>query len=197
MVIAKAAILKELNGPFVIEDLQWDEPRDNELAVKVVACGICHSDWHCVNGDYPVEYPILAGHEGVGIVGKVGKNVTRVKTGDHIVMSWMASCGHCEWCIKGQGQLCDNGTHLLDGARDDGTFRVHTMDGKDCWQLSFLGAFSEYIVIPEDCCIKVDDDIPLDKVPIVGCRIQKGWFLCLICSGRCRSARSWFGSSVF
>ena len=175
---AKGAILRELNKPFLIEELEWDDPRDDEIGVRIVATGVCHSDWHCTDGSYTMDFPdhpMLAGHEGVGIVERVGKNVTRVKEGDHIVMSWMASCGHCEWCVKGLGQLCDNGAHLIDGLRDDYTSRVHTLDGKDCWQLSFLGAFSEYCVIPEVCAIKVDDDIPLEKVPIVGCRIPTGW----------------------
>ena len=163
MVTAKGAILTGLNQPFQIEELVWDEPRDNEVAVQVVASGVCHTDWHCVVGDYAVEYPILVGHEGVGIITKIGKNVTRVKVGDHIVLSWMDACGHCPWCVKGLGQLCDNGAHLLDGARDDGTFRVHTKDGKDCWQFGYVGTFSEYIVVPEGCCIKVDNEIPLEK----------------------------------
>ena len=175
---SKAAVLRELNKPFVIEEVEWDDPRDDEIGVRIVATGVCHSDWHCTNGAYQMDFPdhpMIAGHEGVGIVERVGKNVHRVKEGDHIVMSWMASCGECEWCIKGLGQLCDRGEHLIDGLRDDYTSRVHTLDGKDCWQLSFLGAFSDYCVIPERCAIKVDKEIPLEKVPIVGCRIPTGW----------------------
>ncbi|ATW24931.1 zinc-binding dehydrogenase [Candidatus Formimonas warabiya] len=172
---SRAAILKGLNQPFEIEEVVWDDPRDDEVAVKVVVSGLCHSDWHCINGDYDVQFPILAGHEGVGIVEAVGKNVTKVQPGDHIVMSWMASCGVCPWCVKGQGQLCDRGEHLMDGARDDGSFRVHMKDGRDCWQLSFLGTFSDYIVTNEKCCIKVDPSLPLDKIPVVGCRIPTGW----------------------
>lgn len=175
MVTAKGAILTGLNQPFKIEELVWDEPRDYEVAVQIVASGVCHTDWHCVVGDYAVEYPILMGHEGVGIITKVGKLVTRVKPGDHIVLSWMDACGHCPWCVKGLGQLCDNGAHLLDGAREDGTFRVHTKEGKDCWQFGYVGTFSEYIVVPEGCCIKVDNDIPLEKIPIIACRIPTGW----------------------
>ena len=178
MIKSMGAVLRELNRPFVIEELLWDDPRDDEIGVRIVATGVCHSDWHCVNGSYKMDFPdhpMVAGHEGVGIVERVGKNVTRVQVGDHIVMSWMASCGQCEWCIKGLGQLCDRGEHLIDGLRDDYSSRVHTVDGKDCWQLSFLGAFSDYCVIPEVCAIKVAKDIPLEKVPIVGCRIPTGW----------------------
>lgn len=178
VVKSRAAVLRELNKPFVIEEVIWDDPRDDEIGVKIVATGVCHSDWHCTDGSYAMDFPdhpMIAGHEGVGIVERVGKNVKRVQVGDHIVMSWMASCGECSWCIKGQGQLCDRGEHLIDGLRDDYSTRVHTADGKECWQLSFLGAFSEYCVIPERCAIKVDKSIPLEKVPIVGCRIPTGW----------------------
>lgn len=174
--IAKGALLRGLNQPLVIEELEWDDPREDEVAVRVVASGVCHSDYHCTNGDYPVEFPILCGHEGVGIVEKVGKRVTRVKEGDHIVMSWMPSCGHCAWCVKGQGQLCERGANVLTGVRDDGTYRIRSKKGETVWQFAFLGSFSEYIVIPEDGCIKVEDkSLPLHKIPIVGCRVPTGW----------------------
>ena len=78
MTVAKGAVLTELNKPFEIQELEWDDPQDNEVAVRVMACGVCHSDWHATNGDYPVEFPVLTGHEGVGIVEKAGKDVTRV-----------------------------------------------------------------------------------------------------------------------
>ena len=178
MVKSKSAVLRGYHSPFLIEELEWDEPQDNEIAVRIVACGVCHSDYHCIDGGYPIDYEnyaMLAGHEGVAIVEKCGKNVTRVQEGDHIVMSWMASCGHCEWCVRGLGQLCDRGSRLMDGARDDGTYRVRDKNGRDLWQLSFLGGFSDYAVIPEDCVIKIDKDLPMEKMPIVGCRIPTGW----------------------
>lgn len=175
MTVAKGAVLTELNKPFEIQELEWDDPQDNEVAVRVMACGVCHSDWHATNGDYPVEFPVLTGHEGVGIVEKAGKNVTRVKEGEKIVMSWMPSCGHCNPCVTGQGQLCDRGANLLEGPRDDGTHRIHDKKGKAVWQFGFLGAFSEYVVIPEDGCIPVDQDIDLLKIPVVGCRVPTGW----------------------
>jgi S-(hydroxymethyl)glutathione dehydrogenase/alcohol dehydrogenase len=175
MTVAKGAVLRGVNQPFTIEELEWDDPGDDEVGVRVTTCGVCHSDYHTVNGNEPVEFPILTGHEGTGIVEKVGRNVTRIKEGDHVVMSWMPSCGHCPSCVSGQGQLCDRGAALLSGARDDGTFRIHDKNGADVWQFAFLGAFSEYVVIPEDGCIVVDNSLDLTKIPIVGCRIPTGW----------------------
>lgn len=175
MTIAKGAVIPGLFQPFEIQELEWDEVRDDEVAVRVLACGVCRSDWHCTNGESPVEFPILTGHEGGGIVEKVGKNVKRVKEGDKVVMSWMPSCGYCPSCISGQGHLCDRGANLLSGVRDDGTWRVHNKKGDRVWQAAFLGAFSEYVVIPEDSCIPVDPDLDVTKVAIVGCRIPTGF----------------------
>jgi NDMA-dependent alcohol dehydrogenase len=175
MTVAKGAVLRGINKGFYVEDLEWDEPRDDEVGVRIVACGVCHTDWHCANGDSQVNYPCLTGHEGGGIVEKVGKNVKRVKVGDKIVMSWIPSCGHCQWCVSGQGHLCNRGANLMTGVRDDGTHRVRDRNGSNVDQVLFLGAFSEYVVMPEDGCIPVDQDLDLLKIPIVGCRIPTGW----------------------
>ena len=175
MTIAKGAVLTGLNQPFKVQELEWDDPRDDEVAVRVMACGVCHSDWHCTNGDFPMNFPCLTGHEGGGIIEKVGKNVKRVKVGDKVVMSWMPSCGHCPSCVSGQGQLCDRGANLLTGMRDDGTYRIHDKKGKKVDQFAFLGGFSEYAVIPEDGCIPLPQDLDLLKIPVVGCRIPTGW----------------------
>ncbi|MCL5734171.1 MAG: Zn-dependent alcohol dehydrogenase [Actinobacteria bacterium] len=172
--IAKGAILSGLNQAFKIQELEWDDPRDDEVGIRVQACGVCHSDWHCTNGDYPMQFPCLTGHEGGGVIESVGQNVTRFKVGDKVVMSWMPSCGHCWSCVNGQGQLCDRGANLLTGVRDDGTYRIHNKKGDKVDQFAFLGAFSEYVVIPEDGCIAIDQDFDLLKIPIVGCRAPTG-----------------------
>jgi NDMA-dependent alcohol dehydrogenase len=175
MTIAKGAVVTGLNKGFEVQELEWDEPRDNEVGVRVVACGVCRSDWHFTNGNFPVEkYPFLLGHEGTGIVEKIGKSVKRVKVGDKIVMSWMPCCGHCPSCISGQGQLCDRGGNLT-GTREDYSYRIHDRKGREVGQGINLGAFSEYVVIYEDSCIPVDKDLDLLKIPIVGCRIPTGW----------------------
>ena len=172
--ISRAAVIHGLNQPFVIEEVEWDDPREDEVAVRVAACGVCYSDYHAVNGDYPMIYPAVLGHEGVGVVEQVGEKVTRVKPGDKIVMSWMPSCGHCPSCVSGQGQLCDRGARLLSGERDDGSNRLKGKKGQNITQFSFLSGFSEFVVIPEDGCIPLDADIDLIKVPVVGCRAPTG-----------------------
>ncbi len=175
MTFEEAIAIPEVFQPFEIQELEWDELRDDEVAVRVQACGLCRSDWHFAAGEIPVEFSSLAGHEGGGIVEKVGKNVKRVKKGDKIIMSWMPSCGHCPPCVAGKGQLCYRGANLLSGMRDDGTWRIHDKKGNRVWQNAFLGAFSNYVVIYEDSCIPVDKDLDLTKIPIVGCRVPTGW----------------------
>jgi NDMA-dependent alcohol dehydrogenase len=177
MTIAKGAVIpKASHMRWEVQELEWDEPRDDEVGVRVVACGLCHSDWHCANGEFPIEkFPQLSGHEGTGVVEKVGKDVKRVKVGDKILMSWIPSCGHCPSCISGHGELCDRFATGLRGSRDDGTYRIHDKEGREVGQAAFLGAMSEYVVIHEDSCIPVDQDLDLLKIPILGCRIPTGW----------------------
>jgi S-(hydroxymethyl)glutathione dehydrogenase/alcohol dehydrogenase len=171
MTIAKGAVLTGINRGFEVQELEWEEPRDDEVGIRVVACGVCHTDWHCAVGNSQVNYPCITGHEGAGIVEKVGKNVKRVKAGDKVVMSWIPSCGHCPSCVSGNGHLCDRGANLLTGMRDDGTYRIKDRKGNKVDQVLFLGAFSEYVVISEDGCIPVDKDLDLLKIPVVGCRV--------------------------
>lgn len=171
---SKGAVLRGVGEDFQIEEITWDDPRDDEVVVDIKYCGCCRSDWHVREGDYPLDFPILTGHEGVGIIEEVGKDVTRVKKGDHIVMSWMPCCGHCKWCQSGQGHLCERGANLLEGARPDGSFRARLADGQPLRQFVFLGAFSDKIVIPEDGCIKIDKSLPMRDIPIIGCRVPTG-----------------------
>jgi S-(hydroxymethyl)glutathione dehydrogenase/alcohol dehydrogenase len=116
----------------------------------------------------------VGGHEGAGIVEDVGVGVTRVKPGDHVVCSFIPSCGHCRFCSTGQQNLCDMGATILEGCMPDGTFRFHA-DGDDFGTMCMLGTFAEYSVISELSCVKVDDDLPLDKAVLVGCGVPTGW----------------------
>jgi S-(hydroxymethyl)glutathione dehydrogenase/alcohol dehydrogenase len=175
MTIAKGAVLKRLNQPLVVEELEWCDPGPNQLGVRIVASGVCHTDYHAVTGEYEMDLPILLGHEGVGIVEKVGENCKRVKEGDHVVLSWMPSCGHCPSCVSGFRQLCDRGANLISGHLEPDIHQIHTKDGVGVDQFSFLGCFSEYVVILEDGAEVVDKDLDLLSICIIGCRIPTGW----------------------
>jgi S-(hydroxymethyl)glutathione dehydrogenase/alcohol dehydrogenase len=109
--------------------------------VRWVAAGLCHSDEHLRTGDIPVRYPIVGGHEGAGVVEEVGPGVTRLAPGDHIVCSFLPTCGHCRFCARGMTNLCDLGALLVDNCLPDGTFRLHG-DGLDFGQMCLLGTFA-------------------------------------------------------
>lgn len=171
---ARAAVLWERNTPWSVEDIEVGEPRDGEVLVKIVASGMCHSDDHGITGDLPVTLPVIGGHEGSGIVEKVGPGVRSVAVGDHVVGTFMPSCGTCRWCSTGQANLCDLGANTMVGAQLDGTYRASAR-GQDLAAFSMLGTFANYAVVPEASVVRIDKDIPLEKACLVGCAVPTGW----------------------
>jgi alcohol dehydrogenase (nicotinoprotein) len=170
----KAAILREVNKDFEIVELELDPPKSGEVLIKYVAAGLCHSDEHLRHGDIVPRFPIVGGHEGAGIIEEVGAGVTRLKPGDHVICSFLPVCGHCRFCASGKSNLCDMGATILDGCLPDGTYRFH-LDGEDLGGMCMLGTFSERAVISENSCIKVADDVPLDKAVLIGCGVPTGF----------------------
>ena len=113
----RGAIVRQVPGKYEVVDLEVDDPRPGEIQVKLVATGLCHSDDHVATGDIPVGvYPFAGGHEGAGIVTAAPPNHKGIKEGDHVVFSFLPSCGHCRWCASGQQNLCDLGAGLLAGS---------------------------------------------------------------------------------
>ena len=182
----KAAVLYAPHTEYVIEEIELDPPKANEVLVKFTASGMCHSDEHMVTGDMAMDpaivemlgwqqYPIILGHEGAGVVVEVGPGVTEVAVGDHIVTSFIPSCGRCPSCASGKQNLCDNGAHLLSGHQADGTSRHHTLDGHDIATMCCLGTFAEHSVMNLNSIVKIEPDLPLDKACLVGCGVTTGW----------------------
>lgn len=171
----KAAVLFSQPGKWEVTELDLDEPKANEVLLKIVAAGLCHSDDHMVTGDLPVtRLPMCGGHEGAGIVEAVGPGVTSVASGDHVVLSFIPGCGRCRWCASGMQQLCDLGAMMRGGCQLDGTFRLHK-HGTDIGQMALISTFSEYTVVPSISCVKIPDDIPLTEACLVGCGVPTGW----------------------
>ena len=170
----KAALLYEQPGKWQVADVELDEPRHGEVLVRMAYAGLCHSDEHCASGDVGVPLPFNGGHEGSGVVEAVGPGVTSLAVGDHIVASFVPSCGVCRWCVVGLGNLCDRGADILLGTMADGTFRM-SVGGKGVAQAGGLGTFTEYSVFQEMSCIKIADDIPLDAAALVSCGVPTGW----------------------
>ncbi|GAB2858057.1 NDMA-dependent alcohol dehydrogenase [Actinocorallia aurea] len=172
---SKAAVLFESPGEWEIIEVDVDEPKAHEVMVKFAASGLCHSDDHLAKGDVPSAHmPYCGGHEGAGVVVKVGPGVRGLEVGDHVVAAFIPGCGRCRWCASGQQNLCDNGAFMMLGTQLDGTFRLHAK-GQDIAQASLVSTFSEYSILPEWGAIKIDKDIPLEVAALVGCGVPTGW----------------------
>ncbi len=175
----RGAIVRQAPGKYEVVDLEVDDPRPGEIQVKLVATGLCHSDDHVATGDIPVGvYPFAGGHEGAGIVTAAPPNHKGIKEGDHVVFSFLPSCGHCRWCASGQQNLCDLGAGLLAGSRweDPTDFRLK-LAGTDTpvGQMCGISTFVETTTVSADSAVKVDEDLPLDKVCLLGCNVGTGW----------------------
>jgi alcohol dehydrogenase (nicotinoprotein) len=170
----RAAVLIAPHTPFEIMELDIDEPGPGEVMLKITAAGLCHSDLHMLEGDLEVRYPMVGGHEAAGIVEQVGLGVTKVVVGDHVVCSFIPSCGVCRYCSTGRQNLCDAGSTILEGCMPDGTFRLHK-DGTHYSAFCMLGAFSEYATVSQLSVVKVDKWLPLQSAVLVGCGVPTGW----------------------
>jgi S-(hydroxymethyl)glutathione dehydrogenase/alcohol dehydrogenase len=170
----KAAVLHGPHKPFEIMELEVDPPGVGEVLIKYTAAGLCHSDLHLIDNDLVPRFPIVGGHEGAGIIEQVGPGVTKVKPGDHVVCSFIPSCGHCRYCSTGRQSLCDMGANILQGSMPDGTFRFHA-DGEDYGGMCILGTFAERATISEHSLVKVHEWLPLETAVLVGCGVPTGW----------------------
>jgi len=170
----EAAILWQPHTDWSVEPIELDPPKEGEVLVKLAASGMCHSDEHLVTGDLIAPLPIVGGHEGAGVVEEVGPGVTSLAPGDHVVFGFIAACGQCPPCATGHSNLCDTGAELMSGHQMDGTVRHHAR-GQDVATLLCLGTFAPYTVVNQASCVKILDDIPLDKACLVGCGVTTGW----------------------
>jgi Zn-dependent alcohol dehydrogenase len=172
----RAAILEQLNTPLVVEEVELDEPKDNEVLVKLVATAVCHTDLHCIKGDLATPPPVVLGHEGAGIVGKVGKNVAGLQPGDKVVVTVAPYCGKCPACMMGVPTSCetDPQTAMLMGTMADGTKRLRRKSGDELSHFMAQSSFAEYAVVEESAAVKVRDDAPLDVVCLLGCGASTG-----------------------
>lgn len=171
----RAAVLRELPGPWTIEELELSAPKKGEVLVELKASGLCHSDDHHRQNDLPLpNLPAIVGHEGAGIVRAVGEGVSDLEVGDHIVCSFIPACGKCKWCSLGMQNLCDYGRFILEGTQIDGTFRVTDSDGKGVATAAMLGTFSNYQIMDQTSVIKIDKDIPFEIGAIVACGVPTG-----------------------
>jgi NDMA-dependent alcohol dehydrogenase len=171
----KGAVLWGIGEKWSVEEIEVGDPRAGEVMVELAASGLCHSDEHLVTGATPIATPLIGGHEGAGVVVKVGPGVTGLKEGDHVVTAFIPACGMCPPCSNGHQNLCDLGAGLLTGQSiSDGSFRVQAR-GQDVVQMCLLGTFSPYITVHQASVVKIEPDIPLEVAALVGCGVTTGW----------------------
>lgn len=172
---AQGSVLYEVGGKWTVEELELDDPKDFEVQIQVMASGLCHSDDHFQTGDIPVTLPMVGGHEGAGVVTKVGSKVTRVQVGDHVATLFIPACGKCRYCATGRSYICNNGAGMEHGLAMDDTARFHLADGTDIGAVTRLGSWANYLVCHESQAVKIDDDIPFDVACLVSCGVATGY----------------------
>ncbi len=166
-----AAVARSLEGPFVMEKMELDEPRADEVIVKIAGVGLCHTDLFAKGFGV---YPIVLGHEGSGIVEKVGKAVTKVVPGDHVVLSF-GFCSHCENCQTAHPAFCmDFVPYNAIGTRADGSPTISKGDEKVFGNFFAQSSFANYALANEKNVVKVDKDVPIELLGPLGCGFQTG-----------------------
>ena len=171
----KAAVLREFNTPLVVEEVELQAPKANEVSVEMVSSGVCHSDLHLVQGHIPVNLPIICGHEGAGIVTAVGPGPSTVQVGDRVVLSWVSPCGNCNYCATGNPALCMTAIGpSYEGHLHDGTSRFKDLEGTTISHHLMLSTFSREVTVPTSAAIRVPDDVPLEPLAVIGCAVSTG-----------------------
>jgi S-(hydroxymethyl)glutathione dehydrogenase / alcohol dehydrogenase len=171
----RAAIAWEAGKPLVIEEIDLMGPKEGEVLVRLVATGVCHTDAFTLSGADPEGiFPTVLGHEGAGIVEEVGRGVSEVKVGDHVIPLYTPECRKCKFCLSGKTNLCQAIRSTQGrGLMPDGTSRM-SYKGKTLFHYMGTSTFSEYIVLPEISVAKVNKAAPLEKVCLLGCGITTG-----------------------
>ena len=172
---ALAAVIERQDGPFVMQDVELEAPRPDEVLVRMVATGICATDAHVRRQLLQAPLPAILGHEGAGIVERVGSTVTHVKPGDHVVLSYH-SCGHCKPCLSSHAAYCDKVWEAnFAGARLDGSNGVRRQGSEDL-HAHFFGqsSFATYALAHQRNTVKVPSDVPLEILGPLGCGMQTG-----------------------
>jgi S-(hydroxymethyl)glutathione dehydrogenase/alcohol dehydrogenase len=171
----RAAVFRGPGTPIEVEDVDLAPPRAGEVRVRIAAAGVCHSDLHVRDGDWPLPLPMVLGHEGSGTVMETGPGVEHLEVADHVVLSWVAPCGTCGPCRRGHPVQClvASGVISRGGVLRDGTSRL-SAQGRTVHHYMGVSAFAEEAVVPAAGAIRISSAAPLDVVSLVGCGVATG-----------------------
>lgn len=167
----KAAVFHGPHQLLTIEQVDIDDPQDREVLVRTAATGVCHSDLHFVEGLYPFPAPAVLGHEAAGVVEKVGKAITYLKPGDHVISCPSVFCGYCEECMSGHPNRCSNRQATQ---RPKGDRPRLSQNGNPVRQFSDLSTYAEKMLVHENALVKIIDEMPLDRAALIGCGVTTG-----------------------
>jgi S-(hydroxymethyl)glutathione dehydrogenase/alcohol dehydrogenase len=167
----KAAVFHGPKLPLSIEDVEIDKPQDREVLIKTVASGVCHSDLHFVEGLYPYAAPAVLGHEAAGIIEEVGRDVTYVKPGDHVICCLSVFCGNCDQCMSGHPNRCSNKAATQ---RKPGDKPRISQKGQPVNQFLDISSYCEKMLLHENAVVKIREDLPLDRAALIGCGVTTG-----------------------
>ena len=176
-----AAVFRQVQAPLTIEKVDIDKPWGREVLVRTIATGVCHSDLHVVDGigRFPLDRPIVLGHEGAGVVEAVGDQVTTVKPGDHVVACLSGFCGSCPQCLSGHPNLCTGGIVT----RPETAEPRLSQKGQPFRQFIGISSYAEKMLLHENSMVRIDHDLPLDQAALVGCGVLTGVGAALRSSG--------------
>ena len=160
--------------PFVIEEVEIDGPKSDEVLVEIQAAGLCHSDLSTIKGLRPRPLPTVGGHESAGVVREVGKDVTNVTPGTPCVVVFVSSCGHCLSCKVGRPNLCETHRDAKSKGELPAGGRRLRLNGEDIHHYSGVSCFAEYAVVPHSAVIPIAEDIPIEDAALFGCGVITG-----------------------
>ena len=171
----RAAVAYKAGEPLTVDTVQLDGPKDGEVLVEIKATGICHTDEFTLSGADPEGlFPAILGHEGAGIVVDVGRGVSSVAKGDHVIPLYTPECRQCEYCLSGKTNLCVAIRATQgQGIMPDGTSRF-SHGGDKVYHYMGTSTFSNFTVLPEIAVAKIREDAPFDKVCYIGCGVTTG-----------------------
>ena len=171
----RAVVFTSPCEPVLVREVDLAPPGPGEVSVAIAAAGVCHSDLHVRRGDWRVPTPLVMGHEGSGVITEVGPEVSGLAEGDHVVLSWIAPCGQCRFCLAGRPARCRIAATVVGpgGVLMDGTSRLR-LDGQRIRHYLGVSSFAERAVVPASGAIRIRDDAPLEVVALVGCAVATG-----------------------